>query len=57
MVMQGLKTLVTKKPTKKDRHLFIFATTSCKDFLEDCGLLSCFDYTVNVPDLKTDESK
>ncbi len=53
MIVQGLKTLISKPPPKKGRHVFIFATTSSKEFLEDVGVLDCFDYSVNVPDLKT----
>ena len=55
-VFHGLRTLITKKPPA-GRSLFLVATTSAPDFVEDFGLKSAFDNVVTVRKLKTPNCK
>ena len=37
--------------------MLIFATTSHRDFIDDCDLLECFDYKFTLNDLESVENK
>jgi vesicle-fusing ATPase len=56
-VLQGLKVLVTKRPPTDGRKIFVLATTSCKEFIDESGLQPAFQYAFQVPELKKPAEK
>eukprot|EP00397_Hematodinium_sp_SG-2012_P017093 GEMP01017465.1.p1 GENE.GEMP01017465.1~~GEMP01017465.1.p1 ORF type:complete len:725 (+),score=152.88 GEMP01017465.1:42-2216(+) len=52
MVLQGLMTIIRKKPPTEGRKLLIMATTSSKTFMDDADFSRCFDKIVHLPLLK-----
>ncbi|CAD7956864.1 unnamed protein product [Amoebophrya sp. A25] len=56
-VFQGLKQLISKKPTEINRRMFIFATTNAPEFVRNFELDSSFNYKFDVPDLQKPTEK
>ncbi|KAJ0060363.1 hypothetical protein NL108_010179, partial [Boleophthalmus pectinirostris] len=50
LVLQALLVLL-KKPPPKGRKLLIIGTTSCKDVLQEMGMLDAFSTTINIPNI------
>merc|ERR1712050_546671 len=57
IMLQGMRTLVGKKPPKKNRKLFIFGTASSRNCIDDLELDGMFDYHFQIPDLVSETDK
>ena len=51
-LLQALLVLIKKKPTNKDRKLFILGTTSIKSILEELDIVDGFNVNIKLPLLK-----
>jgi len=54
-ILQALLVLVKKKPSNKDRKLFIIGTTSIKSILSELDLVDGFNVNIKLPLLKEKE--
>ncbi|XP_061563632.1 vesicle-fusing ATPase-like isoform X2 [Cololabis saira] len=54
LVLQALLVLL-KKPPPKGRKLLIIGTTSCKDVLQEMGMLDAFSTTIHIPNISRGE--
>uniref|UniRef100_A0A3B3ZJD2 Vesicle-fusing ATPase n=1 Tax=Periophthalmus magnuspinnatus TaxID=409849 RepID=A0A3B3ZJD2_9GOBI len=54
LVLQALLVLL-KKPPPKGRKLLIIGTTSCKDVLQEMGMLDVFSTTIHIPNISRGE--
>jgi vesicle-fusing ATPase len=54
-LLQALLVLVKKKPSHKDRKLFVLGTTSIKSILEELDLVDGFNVNIKLPMLESPE--